>query len=69
MILTETIGNYFQAIRINENKENEVEIIRNGETLFKGIAKYIVDTGQRISFKDKDDKPFEFLKYPTYSVS
>lgn len=67
MILNEIIGNYNQTIRINRNGNNEVEIKRNGETLFKGIAKYIVDSGQKISFKDENDKQFEFIKYGTYS--
>lgn len=67
MILNEIIGNYSQTIRVNRNGNNEVEISRSGKILFKGIAKHIVDSGQKISFKDENDNPFEFIKYLTYS--
>jgi hypothetical protein len=69
MIINEIIGNYSQTIRVNRNGNNEVEIYRNGECLFKGIAKHIIDIGQKISFKDDNDKQLEFIKYKTYSYS
>lgn len=61
MILSETIGNYSQTIRIGYR--NEVEVTKNGKVLFKGEATYIVDTRNILSFKDKEGIKYEFVKY------
>lgn len=61
MILSETIGNYSQTIRIG--RKNEVEVRVDGKGVFDGEATHIIDTGDRLSFKDKNGNLHEFVKY------
>lgn len=65
MILSQSIGNYSQTIRIGY--KNEVEVKRNGQELFKGEATHIIDNGNKLSFKDKNGKQHDFVKYVTYT--
>lgn len=64
-VLSQIIGNYSQTIRIGY--KNEVEVKINGEVVFKGEATHIIDNGNKLSFKDKDGKQYEFVKFNTYS--
>jgi hypothetical protein len=65
MIMSETIGNYLQTIRIGY--KNEVEVRKDGKELFKGQATHINDSGQVLKFKDMNREEYEFVKYVAYT--
>lgn len=69
-ILEESIGNqYKQTLKVyNDNRDSEVEVTQKGETKYKGTAKNIHDTGNTLSFIDKDGKQHRYVKY-TISTS
>jgi hypothetical protein len=66
-IISETIGNYSQTIKIGY--KNEVEVVIDGKELFKGEATHINDNGQVLKFKDMDGKQYEFVKYVAYTYA
>jgi hypothetical protein len=67
MIISETIGNYSQTIRIGY--KNEVEVRKDGKELFKGEATQINDNGQVLKFKDMNASQYEFVKYVAYTYA
>jgi hypothetical protein len=69
MILSETIGNYSQTIRLNSIGENEIRIERDNEVLYEGVARHIIDVGDKISFKDGNNKQHEYIKYATMTYA
>ena len=72
MIMSETIGNYSQTIRIgykNEVEVKEVEVRKDGKELFKGEATHINDNGQVLKFKDVNGKQYEFVKYVVFTYA
>ena len=61
MILSETIGHYSQTIRIGRKKEVKIRV--DDKEVFSGEATHIIDTGNKLSFKDKSGNHHEFVKY------
>jgi hypothetical protein len=68
MILSQSIGDYSQTIRIGQNT-NHVEVKRQGVELFNGEAIHIVDKRDTLSFKDPEGKQYDFVKYHVYTYS
>ena len=69
MILSYSRMGYSQTIRVHNNKDNEVKIICDNEIFYDGIAQNIVDTGNKLTFEDKNGKEYEFIKFSTYITS
>lgn len=68
MILSETIGNYHQTIRIKPTPGENTLLIRiNDETVFDGPALNIQDFGDSISFQDSLGKEYRIQKVQTIS--
>lgn len=65
MILSQSIGSYSQTIRIKNVGDNEVEVRRDGQELFNGAATHIIDNHNKLTFKDKTGKQYEFIKFAT----
>ena len=59
--MIQTCGDYSHTIKLGI--KNEIKVTMNNEELFNGEATNIVDTGNKLSFKDINGKSYEYIKY------
>lgn len=59
--MVENCGDYSQIIKLGF--KNEIKVTMNNEELFNGEATHIVDSGNKLSFKDINGKFYEYIKY------
>jgi len=68
MILIQDIGNYSQTLRIL-SEHNEVKVVVDGDTVYDGIAKRVIDEYNKLSFIDENNKKHEYIKRSMYYIS
>jgi len=69
MLLKETIGRYRHEIFTNQGKDNFIRIFIDKVEVYYGVARYINNKRNLISFKDDKNIEHSFRKYSTYSLA
>lgn len=70
-VLSTYVGSYHShTITVGEgfNSDNHIDV-EHYDTSYSGIATEIVDTGDTLSFKDKDGKKHEYLYRCSYYLT
>jgi hypothetical protein len=68
-ILSESNGDYHQTIKIGYPEGNHLEIRRDSEIIYDGIANHIIDSGNTITWKTPEGEQKEIRKYVTYTYA
>lgn len=61
-VLTEITRSYSQILRINRGGDDEVEVHKEGKELYKGVATHIIDSSDKLTFKDAEGNQREITK-------